>query len=168
MAGIIDGLVFLPLPIILGIFIDTSDKWMFLGGELFYNVCWMVYYVVGHGKYGQTLGKKMMGIKVFNLDERTVIGYKKAFLRESVWLLVTLTGIIILLIKTQNDPSNAEDNFNSYDNLVMIASSSWFLLELITMLSNTKRRAIHDYIAGSVVVDLKELEKEKTVTTLSN
>jgi uncharacterized RDD family membrane protein YckC len=27
-----------------------------------------------------------------------------------------------------------------------------FVLELITMLTNDKRRAVHDYIAGSVVV----------------
>jgi uncharacterized RDD family membrane protein YckC len=33
-----------------------------------------------------------------------------------------------------------------------IIAFSWFLLELITMLTNKKRRAVHDYIAGSVVV----------------
>ena len=28
---------------------------------------------------------------------------------------------------------------------------AWFLLELVTMLFNPKRRAVHDFIAGSVV-----------------
>jgi uncharacterized RDD family membrane protein YckC len=28
----------------------------------------------------------------------------------------------------------------------------WFLLEIATMLTNEKRRAVHDFIAGSVVI----------------
>ena len=28
----------------------------------------------------------------------------------------------------------------------------WFLLEIVTMTFNSKRRALHDFIAGSVVV----------------
>jgi len=31
----------------------------------------------------------------------------------------------------------------------------WFLLECVTMLFSAKRRAIHDFIAGSVVVRIK-------------
>jgi uncharacterized RDD family membrane protein YckC len=31
---------------------------------------------------------------------------------------------------------------------------AWFVLELLTMLTNNKRRALHDFIAGSVVVRL--------------
>ena len=30
--------------------------------------------------------------------------------------------------------------------------ADWFLLEFITLLTNDKRRAFHDYIAGTVVV----------------
>jgi uncharacterized RDD family membrane protein YckC len=29
---------------------------------------------------------------------------------------------------------------------------AWFTLEIVTMLSNRKRRAVHDFIAGSVVM----------------
>ena len=36
--------------------------------------------------------------------------------------------------------------------LVSLARYAWYLLEVVTMLTNHKRRALHDYIAGSVVV----------------
>jgi uncharacterized RDD family membrane protein YckC len=32
------------------------------------------------------------------------------------------------------------------------AGCAWYLLEVITMLTNDKRRAVHDFIAGTVVV----------------
>jgi uncharacterized RDD family membrane protein YckC len=31
----------------------------------------------------------------------------------------------------------------------------WFMAEILTMLSNRKRRAIHDFLAGTVVVRLR-------------
>jgi uncharacterized RDD family membrane protein YckC len=34
----------------------------------------------------------------------------------------------------------------------MRAGLLWFLLEIITLFANKKRRALHDFIAGSVVI----------------
>ena len=36
--------------------------------------------------------------------------------------------------------------------LLAIVPGLWFLAEVVTMLTNEKRRALHDYIAGTVVV----------------
>jgi len=36
--------------------------------------------------------------------------------------------------------------------LAFAAGFGWFIAELVTMLTNSKRRAVHDFIAGSVVV----------------
>ena len=163
-AGIIDGVVFLPLIIIQIIieenFIDTYSRWIFIGAEFFYTICWILYVMVGHGKYGQTIGKKLMRIKVFDIDEKTLIGYRRAFLRESVWFFVSVAGIIYLIIRTQNISSINEEISEQYDDIVGITSLTWLVIELITMLSNYKRRAVHDYIAGSVVIDLKVAERE--------
>jgi uncharacterized RDD family membrane protein YckC len=35
---------------------------------------------------------------------------------------------------------------------MVYAGGLWFLAEVVTMLTNEKRRALHDWIAGSVVV----------------
>ena len=98
-----------------------------------------------------------MRIKVFDIDEKNVIGYRRAFLRESVWFFVSIAGLVLLIYKTRDNTSLREELI--YDNSVMIISSIWLVTELITMLTNSKRRALHDYIAGSVVIDLKEDKK---------
>jgi uncharacterized RDD family membrane protein YckC len=36
--------------------------------------------------------------------------------------------------------------------ILAYASIGWFLLEVVTMLTNSKRRALHDLIAKTVVV----------------
>ena len=159
LAGIIDGLIFIPLFIIESELFDTTDKRVFIGFEIVYTVCWMSYVVFGHGKYGQTLGKKLMGIRVFDLNEKSLIGYKRAFLRESIGFFLSVTGILYLIIRFQDVSSIGETTSESYDNTVAIASIIWFVTELVTMCLNNKRRAIHDFIAGSVVVDLKEAER---------
>ncbi|MCA9786465.1 MAG: hypothetical protein KC488_07925, partial [Candidatus Cloacimonetes bacterium] len=43
---------------------------------------------------------------------------------------------------------------NMLDGLMVFLSLSmiWWILEILTMFSNPKRRALHDYIAGTVVI----------------
>ncbi len=56
------------------------------------------------------------------------------------------------------------DTASSFIGFTAIA---WFGAEVVTMLWNNKRRAIHDFIAGSVVVRDKELSKVSGVSILS-
>ncbi len=39
--------------------------------------------------------------------------------------------------------------------------SIWFMLELVTMFLDSKPRALHDLIAGSVVIDINEMKREE-------
>ncbi|MEO6610974.1 MAG: RDD family protein [Chitinophagaceae bacterium] len=160
LAGIIDGLVFLPVYIIGEIFPDKDNKWVFVGLNLFSNFSWILYYVIGHGKFGQTVGKKVMKIKVFSIDEKELIGYKRAFLRESIWFFINLALIASLIFNRDITYLSEETNIH-YGKYALIISSSLVLIEIIIMFSNPKRRALHDFLGGSVVIDLKEAEKEK-------
>jgi len=81
-AGLIDGLIFLPFVILDNKFEDTTNKPLFIGWTLFHTICWTLYLVISHGKYGQTIGKRLMGIKVLDINEQGVINYKNSFLRE--------------------------------------------------------------------------------------
>ena len=158
LSGIIDGLVFIPFIIFDNYFNNIENNIIFIGWRLLYIFCWMLYVVIGHGKYGQTLGKKITNIKVLSIDEQKTIGYKRAFLRESVWFLADVVGIIYFLIASNkaHDPDLRATVFDVYWSITAL---SWLFLELVTMLFNNKRRALHDYIAGSVVVKLEQLKK---------
>jgi len=160
-AGLIDGLIFLPFAFLDNRIANSNNKSLFIGWMLFHLICWTLYVVIGHGRFGQTIGKRLMGIKVFDLTEKHIIGYKRAFLREAVWFLAEIVGIIYLMVSTFNDSNFNETLLDTYySSIVGLISAIWLILELITMLFNNKRRALHDFIAGSVVVDLNKLQRE--------
>lgn len=64
----------------------------------------LFYYIFFIGKYGQTFGKKLVGLKVVD-SENNVIGYKKAFYRFMLQYLSTVIfciGHIYMLFNEQN------------------------------------------------------------------
>jgi uncharacterized RDD family membrane protein YckC len=164
LANIIDGLIFLPLSIVGSQVTNTNDKSTFIGWNLFASICWLLYSVIGHGRYGQTIGKRVMAIKVLDLDENNLIGYKRAFFRESIWFFSVIIGLAYLLISSSNSSTLDDSTMTSYGGIIGISSIIWLALELFTMLFNDKRRALHDFMAGSVVVKLDEIKRETLKT----
>ena len=52
------------------------------------------YYTYFHGSTGQTPGDAVLGIRVLDIDDGTVIGYQRALVRA---LVSVVSGIVILL-----------------------------------------------------------------------
>ena|SRR2546421_5021740 len=102
--------------------------------------------------YGQTLGKMACGVRIFDLDGKSV-SLKQAMLRHIVPILfVPYFGFL----QAQNIlgghlANRAMGDISTFLSLFMVWGG-WVLLEVITMLTNKKRRAIHDFIAGTVVI----------------
>jgi uncharacterized RDD family membrane protein YckC len=150
-ALLIDGFIMLPLGIL--------DIW-FRQAEfppLFFYI-WIpvsslispVYVIIMHGLYGQTLGKMAFNVKVLDATAEEPIKFKQAVLREAPQLAFNL-GVIYLLIAffPQNfDAENVKAPFSTFATL----SSVWVLADILTFLFSPKRRALHDLIAGTVVV----------------
>ena len=156
-AGLIDSAVFLPL--------SLADTWVWAtlpASPLL--VLWFVavsfsfvaYTTLLHGFFGQTIGKRVTRVKVLDVSE-SKLSMKQAVLRESVYVVLILYGLVI-------DLPTVASGQNPYAHLVSAyASLVWFLLEILTMLSNAKRRAIHDLIARSVVVRLSAFRTEASM-----
>jgi uncharacterized RDD family membrane protein YckC len=157
-AAIVDMAVFVPLgwldntiwvnakvPIVLSVWlvINTSIFWL--------------YEVLLLGYYGQTIGKFVCNVKVLDKTEKP-LSMRQAFYREAVPIII---GIPVLFYEINNVLAGhiANKGLPTEMNFIWKAflgfSLLWFLLELVTMLTNKKRRAVHDFIAGSVVVRLE-------------
>ncbi|MGB8193882.1 MAG: RDD family protein [Chitinophagaceae bacterium] len=152
-AGLIDGCIFIPISF-LGSFFEGSDKFSVAVWSLIYLFAWSFYYIFLHGRDGQTLGKKVMSIKVYDVDEKSVIGYRRAFYRESVPIILELIYIVVIFI---------EPEYSEMIVLSILSGSAtfiWFALELVSMFTNSKRRAVHDFMGESVVIDLKIQHQE--------
>ena len=107
-----------------------------------------IYFIVMNYLFGQTLSKMVVNIKIVDISETRNISIKQAFLRESIW--IGLAFIEFVFIKTFSN-SSWVDVISLYDTLVFII----FIAIIIAMLKNEKRRAIHDFIAETVVVILE-------------
>jgi uncharacterized RDD family membrane protein YckC len=111
-----------------------------------------VYEIVMHGLYGQTLGKLVCQVMVLDKSEKP-LRMRQAFYRDVVPILLFLP-LSVYEIGNVMKGHIADKGLHTFPGVwpFAIIAFSWFLLELITMLTNRKRRAVHDYIAGSVVV----------------
>ncbi len=115
------------------------------------NFVGLVYTIAMHGLYGQTLGKFVCQVKVVDKSERPLL-MRQAFYRDSVPILLFLPLSIYQIGNVMKGHIAEKGLLASHIWSIAIIGLFWFLLELITMLMNKKRRAVHDYIASSVVV----------------
>lgn len=126
---------------------------------LFQVIC--IYFLV---RYGATPGKIVAGIKLVKTDLEQIT-IKEAFLRTVVDVAFGFSGFVAMstvLLEISYEEfrmlSYFEGStyfFNSFPRWYLICLSMhqyWFWGELLVLMFNKKRRAIHDYIAGTVVV----------------
>lgn len=158
-AALIDFALFTPLYWLNATFWDRlATPEVRIGWFVFYSLALVVYSVSMHAVYGQTVGKMATRIMLLSVDG-TRIRWRHALLRDAPVLTMALVGIGAEwhIAGSGTNPFSPEGAHQggllreSLDN----ASTLWLVLELITMWSNAKRRAIHDFIAGTVVVRVK-------------
>jgi uncharacterized RDD family membrane protein YckC len=110
---------------------------------------WMV------GQYGQTLGKMALSIKIVDHVTEGKIGYYQSFLREAIpMVLVNITLVFGVVMFADRDL--VLDELSAFEYVVIGIPSVmlfiWSILEIVTMLMDSKNRALHDKVAGTVVV----------------
>ncbi len=137
------------------------NVYYFLPGTLF-SFFYGVYLV---RRFGGTPGKRLMKVRIAKVNGDPVT-YREAILRYlPEWLIgigSSLAGMLAVLSLTDAQyfaPASFLDRSRlvqsampSWNGLATIALQIWIWSEFIIMLTNKKRRAIHDFIAGTVVI----------------
>jgi uncharacterized RDD family membrane protein YckC len=136
------------------------EVYYLLPGALF-GVFYSVYLVQ---RFGATPGKLVMGIRIRKLDGEPV-GYLEAFIRylpDFVFSLAMSVALIVPLLHMSDAEYRSLSFLGHYQRLtdlappwyrpLQTAQNIWVWGELIVLLTNRKRRALHDFIAGTVVV----------------
>ncbi len=142
-AGVVDQAVLFPSKFLL----DLTAAWLspYLLA-LLHIVVNTAYSILMHARYGQTIGKCVCKIKIIDHLTDTPINLNQAVLRDSGLLIGLLYAVAAL-----KGEDIRPDELTLTGTAAMVAGI-WFVLEIITMLLNKKRRALHDLIAGTVVV----------------
>lgn len=123
---------------------------------------WFHFYLVA--RYGGTPGKLLLRTRIAMLDGGTITA-KAAALRYAVLFALSVLSSIAFTIAVWN--MSDQEFFSlgyversqrlvvsapAWYQVVAILTQVWIWGEFISMLSNRKRRAVHDFIAGTVVV----------------
>ena len=116
------------------------------------SIAVLAYSIWMHGTFGQTLGKMACRVSVLDVSEQPLTMHQAA-MRDifGIVLLPFAWAINIPRIFHGIDILKPE-NATPIDYLFLNLGLCWFLLECATILTNRKRRALHDFIAGSIVV----------------
>jgi len=152
-AGILDGLFLRPLEWIQTfIFAYTMSSSLRITTLVFCSTFGVVYSVWMHARFGQTLGKMLCKVIVLDVSERP-LSLRQAILRD-IFSLITLPILLVVEIPQVIDGVDVSTNPELSPVMWVLLSSGliWFLIEIATMLTNHKRRALHDFIARSVVI----------------
>jgi uncharacterized RDD family membrane protein YckC len=168
-ANLLDGLITIPF-IFLLLFINSFNKNMYffttIPNLLF--IFWYNIYLVK--KYGGTPGKLIIGIKIIKIDSLP-INWKEAFLRYSInflFSIIMISNTMITVLFADNEIYNNLNwiqksvylsNISSNYNIITVLNNIWFLSELVVLLFNKRKRAIHDFIAGTVIIKSEYIEK---------
>lgn len=141
-----------------------------------------LYTIVGHGHWGKTIGKHVTGLEVVRSVDEGRAGYARAIRRDAVTVAFGIFATVLMVsaissgdvevfrvFDTPEVPEYEPGEMPGFRELfwnsetmgpyaepwylgVIALQSAWGAAEIITMLTNRRRRALHDFIGGTVVV----------------
>lgn len=153
------------------LYFNTTTKYAILYTAIPNLLFSIFYHIYLPKKYGGTPGKLIAGIKIIRLDGQP-IGYKEAFIRHSILLLLTAMNLVIVIMAMSKADDGVYQSLSwlqqtqylmSFEpgayRLNLWLNNIWVYGELIVLLTNKRKRAVHDFMAGTVIVKTKYIEK---------
>jgi uncharacterized RDD family membrane protein YckC len=161
-AGLIDALIWLPL-VLVDYWVERASYTAVVIAALIGPAIMISYDVGLVAVYGGTVGKLMRGLRIRQVNGARAT-WTNAWRRSAVQIVISLSAAILTLIALNriapevylaaswgSRPKIVEQTIPAIRWLNW-AAAVWTLSELVTLLSNKKRRALHDFIGGTVVV----------------
>lgn len=154
LASFLDGLIMIPVGCLSGIvpIMSNSGK-MTLVGSLIFSLIPIVYSVSMHYFKGQTIGKALVSLKVLDISERPIT-FAQAVIRSLPQMFPVFISASLLISFMFSSTKNA--GLTNIFETVVPAFYGFYVVfiigEVISALFTDKHRALHDYIAGTVVI----------------
>ena len=162
-AGVVDALLFTPL-CVLSFWAMGEGATLAVVVSAAVSVAYYAYSIVGHALWGQTIGKRVAGVRVRSVGGAPLT-WAIAFRRSSVDVAIGILSLIGYAIVLHAIPEadfatkGWQQISEQYDRarpawvrIVEYGYWVWIAGEVFTVLLNSQRRAIHDFIGGTVVV----------------
>ena len=156
--------VFALMPLVLAfIWLRGFDKNLAILIAIPSTALFSMYNVYFNARFGGTPGKLAVGVRVTRPDGAR-IGWPEAWKRSAVGLafafLMLVFEVWALTQVSGTDYSTApflkyevlQPHYPAWDTDVTILQQVWMWSEVVVLLFNRRKRALHDFIAGTVVI----------------
>ena len=147
-----------------------------IASHLVYTALAATYPVYFLSRWGQTIGKWVAGIKVLRLDGGP-LSPAHAWRRSSVEIVLMVVYLVLTIYTVATWTGPEWSSMNWFDRrgemtqrtpafwIYDLTSETWGWSELVVLLFNTKRRAVHDFIAGTIVVVVRSASLQPSTTS---
>jgi uncharacterized RDD family membrane protein YckC len=176
-AGFVDALILMPIAFGLA-YLEGFSKTLAILITIPSTVLFAMYSVYFHAHFGGTLGKIGVKIRVTKPDG-TRIGWLEAWKRSSVDLVFASVMLIVeiwALIHVDSLEYTSggfwdrtqllQSHYPAWIGILTFLQQVWIWSEAFVCLLNKRRRAIHDFIAGTVVIQKQFITEGLQVTPL--
>lgn len=162
-AAILDAFILAPVGIVLAVLLNYTHR-AFLYMALPSLLITLFYYVYLVRRFGGTPGKRILQMRIANLDGSPV-SLTTALIRYSPYLLITLISDVANFVMTRNLEGIGFDEMTFLEKLTALGQHgpawanhinyvmwAWYLGIVVSIIANAHKRALHDFIAGTVVL----------------
>lgn len=115
---------------------------------------YFIYFAYAHGA---TLGKMVSKVKIVSVENESKISLKQAVIREFPFVFCSLALLISRVVV--NGSFVISDNTSDTEIIIGAIVGAWILGCFMCALINSKSRALHDFMAGTVVVKTSLVSK---------
>lgn len=157
------------------LYINSFDRLLFFYTFIPVQIILFIFNVIIPQHYGATPGKILLGLQFLRIDGH-MIGFKEAFLRYLVVFILSILSATVTahsLIQT-NDAAFLSIHWLEQSKYIIAFSpilfgiyhwtnNIWIWSEVIVLLTNPRKRALHDYMAGTVIVKKKYVKQIQEV-----
>ena len=162
-AGFADFVVLIPF-IIFFTWLESIDRNLAIIITIPSTALFALYHVIFNARFGGTLGKLLVGIRITRPDGSPIawshawwrssvdLAFAFLFLCGNVWALSQIDPMTYSGLDWMMRAENLQQLHPAWFGLVFILQQVWVWSELIVLLFNKRKRAIHDFIAGTVVI----------------
>jgi uncharacterized RDD family membrane protein YckC len=165
---LLDGLFCAPIAVI-AFYVQSLGRDAYLISVVPMLAFGLWYSVYLPARNGGTPGKLVAGLTILKTTGQP-IGLKEAFMRYIVTFVLSLFSVFVMITALSAADMNTYTNLGWLERarylatlapllftIVNWANNVWLYSELVVLLTNKQRRAIHDFIADTVIVKTKYL-----------
>ncbi len=170
-AGFADVFIIMPIAFFL-VWLEGFDRTLAIAITIPSSILFAIYNFFFNARFGGTPGKLAVGIRITRPDGSR-IGWTEAWKRSAVDLVFAFIVLVVQIWGlTQVDPGRyasmgwierarlVNEYAPAWYRSVTILQEVWIWSEVVVLLFNKRKRAIHDFIAGTVVVKKEFAEQE--------